>query len=109
MTDELKKKAYLLGSRLLKQGHDLEVIRARMDKENIPSEVIEQVIPNLVKQVMADASKEKSPFFKIALIKIGIGVLLAIISLIVLPNYIFLPIGFIASGIAIAFLVRPTH
>jgi len=103
----LKKKAYLLGSRLINQGYDFEVIRARMDKEGVPEEMIEQVILNLAKQVVADVSEESKPFFNLALIKIGIGILLAIISAILIPGQVYLPIGLIGTGIAAAYLFKP--
>ena len=107
MSDELKKKAYLLASRLLQQGYDYEVIRARMDKEGIPEEMIKQVIKNLAVQQIVEVAKENKPFFNIALIKIGIGILLAIISAILIPGQVYLPIGLIGTGIAAAYLFKP--
>lgn len=106
MSEELKKKAYLLASRLINQGYDYEVIRARMDKEGIPEEMIKQVIKNLTVQQIVEVTKENKPFFNIALIKIGIGILLAIISAILIPGQIYLPIGLIGTGIAAAFLFK---
>jgi hypothetical protein len=107
MSTELKNKAYLLASRLMHQGHDYEVIRARMDKEGIPEELIEQVFINLVKQKKVEIAKEQKSFYNIALIKIGIGILLAIVSMIIVPAYIILPIGLIVGGIASAIFFKP--
>jgi hypothetical protein len=106
MSEELKKKAYLLASRLINQGYDYEVIRARMDKEGIPEEMIKQVIKNLTVQQIVEVTKENKPFFNIALIKIGIGILLAIISAILIPGQVYLPIGLIGTGIAAGFLFK---
>jgi hypothetical protein len=107
MSEKLKKRTYLLASRLLQQGYDYEVIRARMAKEGIPEEMIKQVIKNLTVQQIVEVTKENKPFFNIALIKIRIGILLAIISAILIPGQVYLPIGLIGTGIAAAFLFKP--
>jgi uncharacterized transporter YbjL len=43
----------------------------------------------------------------LALLKIGIGVFLAIVSMVILPGHVILPIGLIAGGIITAVIKRP--
>jgi hypothetical protein len=102
MDEGLKNKAYLEASRLQKAGYDNEVISARLEKQGIPQELIDQVLMNLSIQKIKDRDELVRPFYNIALIKIGIGVLLAVVSAIVIPGQIYLPIGLIVGGIVYA-------
>jgi hypothetical protein len=102
MDEGLKNKAYLEGSRLKKAGHDDEVISARLEKMGIPPDLIKSVILNLSVQRVIDNDKTARPFYNVALFKVAIGVLLAIISTIVIPGKIILPIGLIVTGIIAA-------
>jgi len=102
MDETLKRKAYLEGSRLKNAGYDNEVISARLEKQGIPQELIDQVLMNLSIQKIKDRDELVRPFYNIALIKIGIGVLLAVISAIIIPGQIYLPIGLIVTGVVFA-------
>ena len=104
MDEGLKNKAYLEGMKLKKAGYDNEVIYARLEKQGIPDDLIKQVLKNLSIQQKADIIKDEKPFFTIAIMKIGIGVFLAIISAVVFPGHIYLPIGLIISGIVYALI-----
>lgn len=106
MDESLKKRAYLEGMRLKKSGMDDEVIRARLEKEGIPDDLIKRVLLNLNAQQKVERVKEYQPHYYSGLLKVGIGVALAIISAIVLPGQIILPIGFIASGIIYALIAQ---
>ena len=106
MDDELKKKAYLEGMKLKKAGYDNEVIYARLEKQGIPEELILQVLKNLSIQQKADIIKEEKPFFNIAILKIGIGVFLAIVSAILIPGEVYLPVGLIVGGIVYAIISK---
>ncbi len=106
MDEGLKNKAYLEGSRLKNAGHDNEVIAARLEKMGIPEDLIKQVVFNLSIQQVVDNDKAARPFYYSALVKIAIGVLLAIISTIVIPGQIILPIGLIVSGIVVAVVTK---
>ncbi len=106
MDEELKRKAYLEGMKLMKAGYDAEVIRARLDKEGIPEDMIKQVLTNLFVQQKTEVATAQRPFYNIALLRIGIGVFLAIVSYLVLPDIIILPIGLIGGGILSAFISR---
>jgi len=68
----------------------------------MPEELIERVLYNLSIQKVIDTDKQIRPFYNIALIKIGIGALLAILTAIFIPGQIYLPIGLIATGIIYA-------
>ena len=106
MDDGLKRKAYLEGQKLKKAGYDNEVILARLDKQGIPEDLAKQVIKNLSIQQHVDVVKEQTPVYNIALIKVGIGVALAIVSFIALPGQVILPIGLIAGGIVAAVISK---
>ena len=102
MDEELKNRAYLEASRLKKAGHDNEVIYARLEKLGCSDELIERVLFNLSVQKVIDNDKQIRPFYDIALIKIGVGILLAIASAVLIPGQIYLPLGLIATGIIYA-------
>jgi hypothetical protein len=50
--------------------------------------------------------KETEPVYNFALIRIGIGVVVALISFLIFPDYYILPIGILAGGIASALWAR---
>lgn len=106
MDEGLKNKAYLEGQKLKKAGYDNEVILARLDKQGIPEDLARQVIKNLSIQQHVDIVKEQTPVYNIALIRIGIGIALAIVSAIVVPGQIILPIGLILGGIVYAIIAK---
>ena len=106
MDEGSKKRAYLEGMRLKKAGHDNEVIYARLEKQGIPDELITEVLKNLAVQQKIDVIKEQTPFYNIALTRIGIGVFFAIISYFLIPGKVYIPIGLIFSGIVAAYLAK---
>jgi hypothetical protein len=106
MDEGLKNRAYLEGMRLKKSGMDDEIIRARLEKKGIPEDLIKNVIQNLNLKQQVEKKEEHQPMYYSGLIKVGLGVALAIISAIVLPGKIYLPIGFIVSGILYALIAR---
>lgn len=106
MDEGLKNRAYLEGMRLKKSGMDDEIIRARLEKQGIPEDLIKNVIQNLNLKQQVEKKEEHQPMYYSGLIKVGLGVVLAIISAIVLPGKIYLPIGFIVSGILYALIAR---
>ena len=106
MDEGLKNKAYLEGMRLKKAGMDDEVIYARLEKQGIPDELIKNVIQNLNVQRKVEEVKEQEPLYYSGLLKVGLGVFLAIISAFIFPGKIILPIGFIVSGIIYALIAK---
>ena len=106
MSDELKNKAYSIAWKLKREGYDNEVICARLDKQGIPEELIKQVLTNLSIQQIVEVNKEQQPFYNLALLKIGIGVFLAIASAILIPGRVYIPIGLIVGGIAAAIFFK---
>lgn len=106
MDETLKRKAYLEGSRLKNAGYDNEVIFARLEKQGIPEETIKLVIANLSIQQKVEVSKQAKPFYNLAVIRIAIGVFLAIATAILIPGHIYLPIGLIVGGIISAVSIK---
>ncbi|MFB9844669.1 hypothetical protein [Mucilaginibacter ginsenosidivorans] len=106
MDEGLKNKAYMEGMRLKKAGMDNEVIRARLEKLGIPEELITQVISNMSIQQKQEKVKANEPLYYSGLLKVGLGVLLAIISAFIFPGKIIFPIGFVASGIVYALIAK---
>lgn len=106
MDDELKNKAYLEGQKLKRAGYDDEVIFARLEKHGIPEDLARQVIKNLSVQQKRVVYEKHKPKYNIAVIRIGIGVFLAIASAILFPGRIYLPIGLIGGGIIYALIAK---
>jgi hypothetical protein len=106
MDDGLKNKAYLEGSRLKAAGYDNEVILARLDKQGVPEELAKQVIKNLAIEQKKEVIGQQSTFYNIALLRIGMGVGLAIVFAIAVPGLIILPIGSIAIGVVSAIAAK---
>ncbi|MFA6276367.1 MAG: hypothetical protein WC622_06435 [Pedobacter sp.] len=104
--EELKKKAYLEALKLSKSGVDREIIYARLEKQGIPGEIIEDVIKNLSIQRKADKIEHLTPFYNIALVRVGIGFAFAVIFYLLSPNQFYIPIGLIVGGIISAFLIK---
>lgn len=102
----LKRRAYALGLKLKHSGLDEDVIYARLEKQGIPEELAEQVARDvMIERRKAEAADEK-PFYYLALVKIGIGVVAAIVSAILLPGKIIVPIGLIAGGVIYAIATK---
>lgn len=106
--EELKKKAYLMGLRLKHSGLDAETIYARLEKQGIPEELARQAAKDTLIERKREVLKETEPVYNFALIRIGIGVVIALISYIIFPDSYILPIGIIAGGIVSALLARKT-
>lgn len=104
--DELKKKAYLMALRLKNSGLDAETIYARLEKQGIPEEMAKQVVRDILYESRRQIVKETEPVYNFALIRIGIGVILALVSYLILPGNFILPIGIVAGGIISALLAK---
>ena len=107
---EVKKKAYLMGLRLKNSGLDEETIYARLEKQRIPEELARQVARDTQIQrnrdIKRDIIEDAKPRFNFALIRIGIGVILALVSYLIFPDNVIIPTGTIAGGILSAFLAK---
>ena len=102
---ELKKKAYLIGLRLKNSGLDSEAIYARLEKQGIPEEMAKDVVHDILIERKRDVVKEATPIYNFALVRIGIGVAVALISYLATDN-VLLPIGIILAGVVTAILMR---
>lgn len=103
---ELKKKAYLMALRLKNSGLDGEAIYARLEKQGIPEEMAREVVRDTLFERKQQVIKDTEPVYNFALIRIGIGVILALLSYLILPGNFILPIGLIAGGIISALLAK---
>jgi len=104
--ESLKRKAYLEGLRLKNSGLEAEIIYARLEKQGIPDELARKVVKDIMAERKKENIKDAKSTYNIALIRISIGVLAAIISSILLPGHIIIPIGLITGGIVLAILSR---
>jgi hypothetical protein len=104
--EEIKKKAYLMGLRLKNSGLDAEIIYARLEKQGIPEDLALQVARDVMIERKREVIKEAEPVYNFALLRIGVGVGIAIISYLIFPDNIILPIGIIAGGIISALLAK---
>jgi hypothetical protein len=103
--EEIKKKAYLMGLKLKNSGLDAETIYARLEKQGIPGDLAKEVVRDTLIERKKDVVKQTEPVYNFALIKIGIGIVLALISYLITENLI-LPIGLIAGGIISALIAK---
>jgi VIT1/CCC1 family predicted Fe2+/Mn2+ transporter len=107
---EVKKKAYLMGLRLKNSGLDEETIYARLEKQGIPEELARQVARDTQIQRNSDTKKDIVEDAKLrynfAFIRIGIGVVLALVSYLIFPDNVIIPVGAIGGGILSALLAK---
>lgn len=103
---ELKKKAYLMGLRLKNAGLDSETIYARLEKEGIPEEMARQVAKDAMVQRKIDVAEQTMPIYNFALVRIGIGFAVGLLSLLIFPDNYILPSGIITGGIVSALLAK---
>lgn len=105
LTEEGKmRKAYLLGLKWKKAGLNEDIIYARLEKQGFSVKLAREVASNVIlegKKVQIESEKVN---YNIALLKVGLGVLLAIGSKFIFPGIIILPIGLIVSGVLYAIL-----
>ena len=105
LTEEgLKRKAYMAGLRLKNSGLDAETIYARLEKQGIPEELARQVAKDVMLERKREVIEQTTPMYNFALLRIGIGVAAALISIFVFPGNFILPVGIIAGGV-IALLI----
>ncbi len=102
----MKLRAYSIGLSLKKSGLDEDVIYARLEKKGISEEMARQVAADITFERKKDKAEEDSIGYNTAIFKIGIGIMVALVSAILIPGNIVIPTGFILSGVLYAFLYR---
>jgi uncharacterized membrane protein len=106
--NELFKKALLLAQRLKSSNLDKETILARLEKNGIPNDIANEALKNVLieekEKIKSDKVQHIKLKFNTSIIKIGIGVILAIISAVFLKTHIIIPIELIMGGIIAAFI-----
>lgn len=103
---ELRKKAYLMGMRPKSSGQDAETIYAKLEKQGITQELAKEVVRDLMKEEKREVIEKTKADLNFALIKIGIGLIGALISILVFPGNHILPVGIIGTGILAALLAK---
>jgi transcription initiation factor TFIIIB Brf1 subunit/transcription initiation factor TFIIB len=104
--EERKKKAYRMGLQLKNAGLDAETIYARLEKQGIPEELARQVARNAVIERRREVSKASESDYQFALLRIGIGLALALVFYLIFPETVILPTGLIIGGIVSALLAK---
>lgn len=102
---ELKKKAYSIAMRLKNSGLDGETIYARLEKQGIPEDMAREVVQNILIEIKRDVIKQTEPIYNFALIRIGIGLAIALVTYLLTGNAI-LPGAIIAGGVVTALMAK---
>ncbi|MBL0743730.1 hypothetical protein [Chryseolinea lacunae] len=103
--EELKKMAYSMGMRLKNQGLDGETIYARLEKQGIPEDMAKEVVHDILTERKRDVIKQAEPVYNFALIRIGIGLAVGLLTYL-LTNIVILPIAIIAGGVVAALMAK---
>lgn len=103
--EELKKKAYLIGLRLKGTGLDGETIYARLEKQGIPEEMAREVVRDILIERKRDVVAQNEPLYNFALVRIGIGLAIALVSFLLTDSVLF-PIAIIAGGVVAALIAK---
>lgn len=104
--EEVRKKAYSIALRLKNSGLDAEAIYARLEKQGIPEELARQVAYDTIVERKKDVVKQVEPIYNFALLRIGIGVVVALLWYLIFPDHYVFPIGIITAGIVSALLAK---
>jgi hypothetical protein len=104
--NKLKKKAYLMVTRLAYSGHDGEVIYARLEKEGIPDEIIKEVMKDITIEHQHNEISQAEAKYEFAWMRVVIGVVAAIVFYFVFGEDARIPAGVIATGLIAAFLSK---
>jgi hypothetical protein len=102
----LMRRAYSMGMKLKNSGLDQELIYVRLEKEGIPESLAREVANNMAIETKKEIIRDEKPKYYIALVSIGLGLLAAIISTIILPGRIMLPLGLIIGGVVYALVAK---
>jgi Flp pilus assembly protein TadB len=102
----LELRAYALGLKLKNSGLDGETIYARLEKQGIPEDLAKEVASNVIIERKKQTAGEQKPFFHVALLRIGVGLLLALVFAILFPDYLVIPYGFIIGSIVLAIAAK---
>ncbi len=106
MDESLKKQAYQIGLKLKHQGMDSETIYARLEKSGIPDDLAKQVVENLMIEKQREIQEKKKEKFNKGIVYIIIGVFAGLISYIIFPGMIVIPVGLISTGILLAIISK---
>lgn len=106
VSEELRRKTYLAGERLKASGLDPETVYARLEKTGVPEDLAKQVVKDLwtehKRKVVEEAKEEQN----VALIRVALGIGVAVVSYLLFPENFIVPVGFILIGIIAALMAR---
>jgi hypothetical protein len=94
----LKRRAYSEAMKLKRSGLDRETVSVRLEKQGIPAELITKVIADISNESKKAVIEHEKPKLYTALIGIVVGILLAMLSTVLIPNTIIYPTGLIIGG-----------
>jgi hypothetical protein len=103
-SEELERKAFLLGLKFKQSGLDQEMIYVRLEKDGIPEDLALKVVRELAKGELKKERDTANEKVNVALVIIAVALLLAITSALLIPGKIVLPIGIIGGGIISALI-----
>ena len=101
-TEGLERRAYSMAWKLKNTSLEEEAIYVKLEKQGIPKELALEAAHNIMLERNKDRNKEERPFLYVALLRIGLGMLVALIYAVVFPGSYILPIGFLVGGIILA-------
>lgn len=77
-----------------------------LKKSGVPEDMAHQVVQDLILEQKKEHIKENEEKRSFGWLRIGIALVLALISFVVFPGIIILPIGFLVTGVIILFVYR---
>lgn len=104
--EELRKKAYRMALDLKLARLDSETIYARLEKQGIPEKLAMEAARDVMIERIREEKEQIKPVYNFALIRIGIGVIAAIVSMVLFPGHIIFPVGLIVGGIVYALIAK---
>ncbi|MFT5618977.1 MAG: hypothetical protein ACI85I_002213 [Arenicella sp.] len=84
----LKRRAYSEAMKLKRNGFDRETVYIRLEKQGIPAELAKKVIADISTETKKEVVANEKPKLYMALIGIVVGILLAVLSSVLLPDKI---------------------
>jgi uncharacterized membrane protein YjjP (DUF1212 family) len=82
-----------------------ETIYARLEKQGIPEDIAIEVVRDILTQRKMDVIKQTEPVYNFALIRIGIGLAIALVTYLLTDNAI-IPVAIIAGGLVTALMAK---
>ncbi len=95
------------GLKLKDSNWDEEAITVKLEKQGFDLTVAKQVAKDICIERENDAQNERSKYYNIGLTLLAIGVLIQVISVLVFPGFILVPIGLVVTGLIMTIFSLP--